>query len=107
MVAAGLVFYERPAPSVWWAFACAAHVEELTAARALLDRDRAELTRRQHHRHQHYQYDSRGDPGGETLESLATGRRAREVIAAARRWADQHPDQLCPAAPPDRPGARH
>jgi hypothetical protein len=99
VVAAGVVFYERPAPSVWWAFACAAHVdEELTAARALLDRDRAELTRRQHHRH----LGRNGDPDGEAVEPLATGRRARELIVAARRWADRHPDQLYPAAPPDR-----
>ena len=33
VVAAGVVFYERPAPSVWWAFACTAHVEHLTCPR--------------------------------------------------------------------------
>src|SRR4051794_17431652 len=42
-------FYERPRPPARWAFACAVHVDELTTARGLLDRDRAELARRQHH----------------------------------------------------------
>jgi hypothetical protein len=99
VVAAGVVFYERPRPSVWWAFACAAHVDELTAARALLDRDRAEIARRQRH--------PRGDgPGGEAVQPLARGRQARELIARVRRWADRHPEQLYPAAPPDRPPAR-
>jgi hypothetical protein len=85
VVAAGVVvFYERPRPSVWW---------------ALLDRDRAEIARRQRH--------PRGDgPGGEAVQPLARGRQARELIARVRRWADRHPEQLYPAAPPDRPPAR-
>jgi hypothetical protein len=82
---------------VWWAFACAAHVEYLTAARALLDRDRAELARRRR---------PREDRDGATVGPVATGRQARELIARARRWAERHREHLYPAAPPDRVPSR-
>ena len=43
---AGVVYFGSPRPALWWAFACDAHVQCLHAPRRLLDRDRAELTRR-------------------------------------------------------------
>ena len=97
VVAAGVVFFERSTPSGWWTFACAEHVGELVAPRALLDRDRAELARR---RRRHGEPGD--DPGDEPTTPLATGRQARELIARVRRWTEQHPHQLYPAAPPDR-----
>jgi hypothetical protein len=78
VVAAGLVLYEQPRPTVWWAFACPDHIEHLTAARPLLDRDRAEITRRR--------------TPGERAGPLAVGREARELLDWARRWARAHPE---------------
>ncbi|MDN5749655.1 MAG: hypothetical protein L0H64_14250 [Pseudonocardia sp.] len=78
-MAAGLVFYEQP-PRVWWAFACPHHAEHLTAARPLLDRDRAEIARR------------RGAAPLDRTEPLAVGRAARELIDRAQRWAGAHPE---------------
>lgn len=90
VVAAGLVFYEQPRPRVWWAFACPDHAEHLTAARPLLDRDRAEIARR------------RTAAPGDRTEALAAGRAARELLDRARRWADANPElaYIPPPAPP-------
>ena len=96
MVAAGVAFYERPRPSVWWAFACAVHVDEMTAARGLLERDRVEIARRQRHR-------GHREADGAAVQPLARGGGPGELIARARAWADRHPEQLYPAAPPNRP----
>lgn len=82
VVAAGLVFYEQPRPRVWWAFACRDHAKHLTAARALLDRDRAEIARR------------RAAAPGERTEPLAVGRAAWELLDRARRWAAAHPEHV-------------
>lgn len=89
VVAAGLVFYDQPRPRVWWAFACPDHAEHLTAARPLLDRDRAEITRR------------RTAAPPDRTEPLAVGRAARDLIDRAQRWADAHPDRAY--VPPPAP----
>lgn len=77
VVAAGLVFYERPRPAVWLAFACPEHVEHLTAARSLLDRDRAEITRRR--------------TPGEPVGPLAVVRAARELLDRGPRLGPRAP----------------
>lgn len=90
VVAAGLIFYEKPRARVWWAFACPDHAEHLTAARPLLDRDRAEIARR------------RSAAPLDRTEPLAVGQAARDLIERAQRWASAHPELAYtpPPAPP-------
>ncbi len=70
---AGLRWYPYPAPgSVWLAFTCDTHVDQVEAARPLLDRDRAELQRRRDHPRQ--------------VQPLATGAAGRRLVERAVRY---------------------
>ncbi len=75
---AGLVYYQLPRPTLWWAFTCDVHVAHLHAPRRLLDRDRAELARRREHR----ELALAGRPY-EPVNALATGYSAKQPLIRA------------------------
>ena len=75
---AGLVYYQLPRPTLWWAFTCATHVAHLHAPRRLLDRDRAELA----HRREQRELALAGRPY-EQVKALATGYVAKQRLMRA------------------------
>lgn len=68
----GIIYQDHPRPSVSRGFACDEHRDHLDVARPITEHDESELRRRR---------------GGERPVPMAVGREAKEVIAAARRWA--------------------
>ncbi|OLT12918.1 hypothetical protein BJF78_23200 [Pseudonocardia sp. CNS-139] len=67
-------------------FTCAHHTDEVIAARPLLDRDRAELTRRRD-RATSVRAGHRHPP----VEPLRVGTAALRLVEDARAWAAKHP----------------
>lgn len=90
---AGLIYYEDPRPNLFWSFTCDQHVGHLHAARQLLDRDRAEISRRR-------EQSALAMAGRrfEHTDALATGQDARRRIVravelhAATQCGDNHDD---------------
>ena len=78
VVWAGVVYFPFPRPTLWWVFACDAHVACVHAPRRLLDRDRAELARR---REQHAL--AMAGRAYERSVALAVGRAARQRLTRA------------------------
>ena len=72
-------------------FACAQHVDQLTAARALLPRDRDVLDRRRDKRRTQL---AGHRWAGEQESPLARGAAAERLIERAKAWAERHHDPV-------------
>lgn len=80
----GVVFYPRSQPpSLWRAFACDRHRDQLDVARPLEQRDRDELARRR----ERWRATVEDHRPWIPEEPLATGAEARARFEAAQRWA--------------------
>ena len=75
--------------TLWLVFACAAHADQLEAARPLLDRDRAELARRRERTRRQLA----GQPTHWEPQPLATGAAGLRLLERARTWAATHPQE--------------
>lgn len=82
----GLVMFRRPdgRRAVWRAFTCAAHADQLVAARPLLPRDRDVLARRRDQRHAEL---AGRRWAGEREGPLARGAEADRLVERALAWA--------------------
>lgn len=89
-VAVGLATTQGKPRKVWLVFACAEHLDHLTAPRALQERDLAELVRRQEQaariREKRPPYD--------IPQPIAVGVEAHELVVRAKHWAQSHPFEL-------------
>jgi hypothetical protein len=96
-VAAGLVTTQAKPRKVWLAFACAQHLDHLTAPRALHERDRVELA----HRQEQAVRVREKRPPYDIPQPIALGVDAHELMVRATQWAQTHPFEL-PGLPADR-----
>ena len=84
---AGL-WFARQGQTVWLAFACDIHADDLIAPRELLPRDRDALNRRRDKRRTQL---TGHRWAGEQEGPLARGAAAERLIDRAQAWAERHP----------------
>jgi len=83
----GLVLFPHPRPHLRLGFACDEHRFQLAVSRPIEPPDHVELERRRERVRSTIEDKQPWVPD----EPIATGREADKLLAAARRWFEQHP----------------
>ena len=88
VIAVGLRLYTFRRSTVWLAFGCEQHLDQLIAPRRLLPRDHETLLLRRDRQRLHR---AGRTWFGDEEQPLARGRDAERLVARAQAWAARHP----------------